>query len=154
LGSTDGTVAIADAAGCRVVSAGSRAGALRAGAAATRAPWLMFVRPGFIPEPHWTHVVTGFLETVGDDADVRAAMFGRRTGRDPSRSTAHEILRHAVTMIWRAADPDRGLLISKQSYERLGGHRDVAGDCEADLVRRVGRRRITILDCAVTSPPR
>jgi glycosyltransferase involved in cell wall biosynthesis len=152
LASTDGTLAIADAAGCSVVSADSRAGALRAGAAAARAPWLMFMRPGFVPEPHWIHAVTHFLETVGDDADWRVAMFGRGTGRT-SRSMVGEILGQATALILRASYADRALLISKRSYKRLGGHRDQVGDCEADLVRRIGRRRITILDCAGTSPP-
>ena len=36
----------------------------------------------------------------------------------------------------------------------LGGHRDEARDCEADLMRRIGRSQITILACGGTPPPR
>ena len=43
-GSRDATAAIADGAGCRV-SAERRGARLKAGAAAARAPWLLFLRP-------------------------------------------------------------------------------------------------------------
>ncbi len=153
-GSTDGTLAIADTAGCTVVPAASNAGGLRAGAAAARARWLMFVRPGFVPEAHWMHAVERFLATSGGDADWRAATFDRATGGEARRSTAREILQRATALIVRPLDPDRGLLISKRCYQMLGGHRDEARDCEADLMRRIGRSRITILACGGTPPPR
>jgi glycosyltransferase involved in cell wall biosynthesis len=153
-GSTDGTLAIADAAGCTVVPAASSAGGLRAGAAAARAQWLMFVRPGFVPEPHWMHAVERFLATSGGDADWRAATFGRPIGREARPSTPREILERAAALIVRPLDPDRGLLIAKRCYQMLGGHRDEARDCEAELMRRIGRSRITILACGGTPPPR
>jgi glycosyltransferase involved in cell wall biosynthesis len=153
LGSTDGTLRIADAAGCVVVSSPSRAGALRAGAAAARAPWLMFVRPGFVPDAQWTHAVPRFLETAADD-DASAATFARAIGAGAERSTPREIVALAAALIRRPLDPGQGLVISRRRYEMLGGHRDAARDCEADLMRRIGRNRITVLDCGGTRPPR
>jgi len=38
----------------------------------------------------------------------------------------------------------QGLIIPKVLYERVGRHRDVA-DPQADLVARLGRRRIALL---------
>jgi glycosyltransferase involved in cell wall biosynthesis len=152
-GSTDGTLRIADAAGCVVVSSPSRAGALRAGAAAARAPWLMFVRPGFVPDAPWTHAVPRFLETAGDDG-AGAATFASAIGAGAGRSSLREILALAAALIWRPLDPGQGLVISRRRYEMLGGHRDEARDCEADLMRRIGRNRITVLDCGGTPPPR
>ena len=153
-GSTDGTLAIADAAGCTVVPAASNAGGLRAGAAAARAQWLMFVRAGFVPEAHWMHAVERFIATSGGDTDWRAATFDRATGREARPSTPREILERAAALILRPLDPNRGLLIAKRCYQMLGGHRDEARDCEADLMRRIGRSRITILACGGTPPPR
>jgi glycosyltransferase involved in cell wall biosynthesis len=153
-GSTDDTLALADAAGCVVVPAASRAAGLRAAATAARARWLMFVRPGFLPEPHWTVAVGRFLATVRTDADWPAATFGRTTDGDSSRSTAQQLLRRLVAPILRPLDPDQGLLMSKRAYEMLGGHRDEIGDCETDLMRRIGRSRITVLGCRTTPPPR
>jgi hypothetical protein len=39
-------------------------------------------------------------------------------------------------------------MISRQFYERIGGHRDDAADPEAELLRRLGRRRIVTLRSA------
>jgi hypothetical protein len=42
------------------------------------------------------------------------------------------------------AKPEQGLLIARRFYEALDGH--LAGeDAEAELLRRLGRRRITML---------
>ena len=41
-------------------------------------------------------------------------------------------------------------MISRLGYESIGGHRDAA-DPEADLLRRLGRRRIVTLASAATS---
>jgi glycosyltransferase involved in cell wall biosynthesis len=153
-GSTDDTLAFADAAGCVVVPAAARAAGLRAAATAARARWLMFLRPGFLPEPHWTLAVEQFLETVGVAVEWPAASFGRPTDREWSWSTPQQRVRRLVAPILRPLDPDQGLLISKRAYETLGGHRDAIRDCETDLMRRIGRSRITVLGCRVTPPPR
>ena len=44
--------------------------------------------------------------------------------------------------------PEQGLVLAKRRYDSLGGHRDDVADCEADLLRRLGRRRITALRTA------
>ncbi len=41
--------------------------------------------------------------------------------------------------------PEQGLVISTRLYGELGGHRDGAADPEADLLARLGRRRILML---------
>jgi hypothetical protein len=43
--------------------------------------------------------------------------------------------------------PEQGLLIAKTFYSALHGHADTAADAEADLLRRIGRRRIVMLSC-------
>ena len=154
LGSTDGTLAIADAAGCKVMAATTKAASLRAAAAAARTRWLLFVRPGFVPEPHWTDVVARFTESAGGDADSGAATFGRAASAVARQRTAHAILGRLTALILRTPDPNRGLLVSKRGYEMLGGHREAARDCEADLMRRIGGSRITVLDCGAMPPPR
>ena len=40
-------------------------------------------------------------------------------------------------------------LLAKRGYDALGGHREGFADCESDLLRRLGRRRITLLRTAV-----
>ncbi|NNE23886.1 MAG: glycosyl transferase family 2, partial [Rhizobiales bacterium] len=50
---------------------------------------------------------------------------------------------------------DQGLLISKAHYDRIGGFRPIPIMEDVDIVRRIGRRNLTQLDCsAVTSAGR
>ena len=43
------------------------------------------------------------------------------------------------------AHPDQGLLIDTRLYNKIGGHRETVADPEADLLARLGRRRILML---------
>src|SRR5262245_24787365 len=52
--SRDATAEVADIAGCRFMASHEPIGArLKAAAAATRSPWLMFLRAGAVPQPGW-----------------------------------------------------------------------------------------------------
>src|SRR4051812_9832447 len=64
-GSRDGTIRIADAAGCHaMVNSGPVGARLKNAAAAARAPWLMFFRPGCVPDVTWVDETNRFvLET-------------------------------------------------------------------------------------------
>ena len=141
-GSRDDTAKIADIAGCNfTVLEGSLARRLRAGAASARAPWLLFLQPGTILDAGWPGEASRFLEQAAPDP--RAAIFRRGI-------PAHPSLRDALSLIVAAAfgarpRAEQGLVISKQLYDRLGGHSEIAGDPEADLLRRIGRRRFVTL---------
>ena len=53
-GSRDATAEVADIAGCRFMASSAPIGArLRAAAASTRTPWLLFLRTGMVPQPGW-----------------------------------------------------------------------------------------------------
>jgi hypothetical protein len=41
--------------------------------------------------------------------------------------------------------PEQGLLIAKQFYEAIGGHAEAAADPEAELLQRIGKRRLVTL---------
>jgi hypothetical protein len=47
----------------------------------------------------------------------------------------------------RRPRPEQGLIIPKRLYDSLGGHHDGV-DCETDLLRRIGRRRLVVLRTA------
>src|SRR6266852_4538268 len=62
-GSGDATVQIADGAGCRVLtSSGTRGARLKAAAEAARAPWLLFLPPGSVPDATWIDETRRFVE--------------------------------------------------------------------------------------------
>src|SRR5205807_4883105 len=77
-GSGDETTAVADVAGCRVlVSRTPLAARLREAAAAARAPWLMFLRPGIAPDSTWIAEATRFIDDAQRNgrADAMTAVF-------------------------------------------------------------------------------
>jgi glycosyltransferase involved in cell wall biosynthesis len=144
-GSADATAAIADGAGCRVLSSAvSRGARLKDAAQAARASWLMFLPPGAVPDATWVDESRRFIEQaeLRGCAGTYAAVF--RPGSAAFRPTLIE----AVSLLWVSlgARPSasQGLLIAKSLYDALGGHRDV-GEPERDLARRLGRRRVVLL---------
>jgi Glycosyl transferase family 2 len=152
-GSADGTAEVADVAGCRLMVSNDGPGRrLKAAAAAARASWLLFLKPGTVLDATWIDDVVRLMHDVGDGGARRAAVFRPLT----SAASAHGMLMEALLLL-RAAlgfrpSGAQGLLIEKQQYEDIGGHRD-HGDPETDLLRRLGRRTvITLRSGALVTP--
>lgn len=147
-GSADDTAKIADIAGCRILASQDPLGArLAAAAAAARGPWLMFLRPGTVLEPPWIEAVSRFTER--SRTGERAAVF--RPAADALRPALAEAMMLLKAAFGARPQPGQGLLIPKQFYDSLGGHSPQAHDPEADLIRRLGRRRIAMLGCGALS---
>jgi glycosyltransferase involved in cell wall biosynthesis len=149
-GSSDATALIADAAGCRIdvaqVPLGQR---LRQAAAGARATWLLFLRPGAVPDWTWVDETRRFIEeaeTCGR-VDARAAAFRRTQDAETLGSAILEGLALFAAKFGGQPRPQQGLLISKTLYESLGGHLDGDADPEGKLLRRLGRRRVVMLRC-------
>src|SRR5487761_1077289 len=124
-GSNDDTALIADVAGCNFMPiAGGTGRRFRQAAEAARAPHLLFLRPGIVLDAGWTGAARRFVERAPPAGG--AAVF--RRGAPES--------------------PERGLLVAREFYVALGGHAEHAADPEADLIRRIGRRRIVTLAAA------
>jgi hypothetical protein len=145
-GSQDETAAVAEAAGCRLVlSPGTRGARLKAAALLARAPWLLFLPPGIVPDAAWISETKRFMEETEllDRAGSHAAVF--RPGLGTARPLFIEAL--AVMRSGLGARPraNQGLLIAKRLYHELGGHHEHADEPERELARRLGRRRIATL---------
>jgi glycosyltransferase involved in cell wall biosynthesis len=146
-GSGDGTAAVADAAGCNFLRVeGSLGGRLKAAAGAARAPWLLFLRPGMILDSPWTAEVAGFVQQTREG--FRAAVFRRAA---PTQSGLGEALSLLSAALGARPRPEQGLVIAKAFYQQIGGHSEHAADPEADLLRRIGRRRLVTLSTAAFS---
>ncbi len=135
---------VADVAGCRFIAfEGSRAAAMAAGARQARAPWLMFLPAGAVPDHGWIDETTQFVQRVSANGRPRAAVF--RYGRAPySETSLLDGLKFLGRMI-AGPFPDQGLLIARDHYDWLGGHAANSSDPEAKLLRRVGRSSLTLL---------
>jgi glycosyltransferase involved in cell wall biosynthesis len=155
-GSSDATLEIADNAGCTLASPAGAAGVpaalgvrLKAAAAAARAPWLLFLRPGTVLEITWLDETARFIDEAEREGDVGLAAVFRKQA---SARVAHPGMVEALSLIafalLRRAHPDQGLLIARALYDELGGHSATAADPEAELLARLGRRRILMLRSA------
>jgi hypothetical protein len=144
-GSRDATAEIADGAGCRVlVSIGSRGMRLKAAAATARGPWLLFLRPGVVPDLTWIDETKRFVEhtELAGRANNHAAVFRAASATHrPLLVEALELLRAALGA---KPNPGQGLLIAKTLYDAMGGHRDFE-EPERELFGRLGHRRIVLL---------
>ncbi len=147
-GSSDDTEQVADIAGCRFVRSQAPLGArLRQTAKETRTPWLMFLRPGCVPEPGWIEATERFIQATTATDSERAAVFRPPGAADLLRPGLSEVLALLRVMLGGGARPEQGLLIARRFYDTLGGHSDGA-DSEASMLRRIGRRRVSMLSAA------
>lgn len=151
-GSRDDTIDVARRAGAVVVTApAGRGSQLAAGASAGTAPWLLFL-----------HADT----RLGADAgDVVARFVGAGAGKagyfrlkfEAAEPGARRVERLAAWRCHALGLPygDQGLLISRAHYERLGGFRPLPLMEDVDLVRRIGRNNLALLEAeAITSAAR
>ncbi|MGE0747523.1 MAG: TIGR04283 family arsenosugar biosynthesis glycosyltransferase [Rhodospirillales bacterium] len=151
-GSTDGTVEAANRAGATVIAAPrGRGSQLAAGAGAATGDWLLFLHADTRLVEGWRDAVAQFAaEGAGKAAAFRLVL-------DDDAPAARRLER---IVAWRCrvlALPygDQGLLICRALYDRVGGFRPLPLMEDVDIVRRLGRRRLVMLDhAAVTSAAR
>ena len=118
-GSRDATAEVADIAGCRFMASSEPLGArLKAAAASTRTPWLMFLRAGCVPEPGWVAAAERFIEATDrlDDA-ARAAVFRPPGVADLLRPGLAELIALLRVTLGGGARPEQGLLIARRLYD-------------------------------------
>ncbi len=151
-GSTDATAAVATAHGARVVAAPrGRGGQIAAGVAAARGDWLLLLHADTRLAPGWAGAAQAFMVQKPD----RAGYF--RFALDSADPRAHRLER---IVAWRCrvfALPygDQGLLIARTLLDSAGGVGILPIMEDVDLVRRLGRHRLTGLAVeAITSASR
>ncbi len=151
-GSLDDTLAVARAAGVQIVTgAQGRGPQLRLGATRARGDWLLFVHADTRLSPGWHGAV---LDHIGRQPG-RAGYF--RFALDDAAAAARRVERLTRWRCRLLALPygDQGLLISRSLHDAVGGFDDLPLMEDVDLVRRIGRARLTQLDSdAVTSAAR
>lgn len=152
-GSHDDGVALAKDSGATVVSGSpGRGQQLGRGAQAARGDWLLFLHADTRLDVGWEADVARFI--ASRDA-LRAAAF--TFALDDAAPAARRLERLVAWRCRTLALPygDQGLLVSRRLYDDLGGFRPIPLMEDVDLIRRIGRRRLSILPRrAVTSAAR
>lgn len=153
-GSTDASRAVAADHGARVITTGrGRGQQMHQGAAAAAGPWLLFLHADTRLAPEWRQAARAFMDDPASPA--RAGAFRLRL--DSDRRAARRVERlvawrcRALGLPWG----DQGLLIHADLLAMIGGYPEMPLMEDVRLVRRIGRRRLTMLDAdAVTSAAR
>ncbi len=153
-GSTDDTVAVATAAGVRVIAApAGRGRQLAEGGRTAAGGWLLFLHADTRLAAGWAWAAAAFMAAPENAA--RAAVFRFALHDDGPAARRLERI-----VAWRCrvlALPygDQGLLIGRGFYDGLGGFKPLPLMEDVDIVRRIGRRRLTMLEAtALTSAAR
>ncbi len=156
-GSSDATCKIVEEAGARLVRCeAGRGQQLAAGARQAKGRWLLFLHADTALQPGWEEEAFNHIREIENvEKPDRAAAF-RFALDDPGLMAA--FLRGAVALrcrLFKMPYGDQGLLISRRLYEDVGGFQPIALMEDVDLVRRLGRRRLTFFDSlAITSARR
>jgi rSAM/selenodomain-associated transferase 2 len=153
-GSRDATINIAAGQGANFVAAPpGRGRQLRDGAEAATGRWYLFLHADTVLERGWSEEIGRFMNHP-DNAE-RAAYL--RFALDDNARAARRL---EAVVAWRSRVlglpyGDQGLLISAGFYDALGGFKPLLLMEDVDMVRRIGRRRLVMLDVeALTSASR
>jgi rSAM/selenodomain-associated transferase 2 len=156
-GSSDRTLKIIEQAGAELIHSGpGRGEQLAAGAARARSPWLLFLHADTVLQPGWEREASALIERI-DSGRRRPTAAAFRFALDddglwPRMIEAGVAMRCAL---FRLPYGDQGLLIQRHLYQQVGGYSRLPLMEDVDLVRRIGRRRMTILRArAITSAVR
>ncbi|WP_422385039.1 glycosyltransferase [Roseibium album] len=155
-GSNDATEQVADAAGCSWVNCNgkTRSECLSHGAGlAKKGEWLLFLWPETLLESGWHHEAQAFIDRASRAPNglTTAASFRLRYESFGMSARISESLAALRSQLLGMPYGNQGLLISRQFYQALGGHRPLPELEDLDIAKRIGRSQIVLLRAAAVT---
>ena len=141
-GSEDETVAMADAAGARIIEAEKgRAKQLIAGANAARGDWLLFLHADTALSRDWVERARDHIEAYSQKAAYFTLAY-----RSDNRLALRVAARANRRARWLGLPyGDQGLLVPRALYEEVGGYEDLPLMEDVRLVQAIGKSRLRAL---------
>ena len=153
-GSTDGSGALAMTLGARVLPSNpGRGGQLAVGAEVSTAPWLLFLHADTrLDEAAWAALAAYIAKP---DAVSTAGVFRLKLDDPAWQARVVELGVRLRVALLSLPYGDQGLLIHRDLYAAVGGFASLPLMEDVELVRRLGRRHLCLLDgAALTSAER
>jgi len=150
-GSTDHTLAIADDAGARIIKTQKGRGVqLAAGGRDVKTKWILFLHADTVLTPQWQVEVRGFIAAANQPGAKKQAAAFRFAIDEPGM--AARIMEKIVAMrclVFALPYGDQGLLISTDFYRQIGGFNPMPLMEDVDIIRRIGRKHLGLLQTPV-----
>ena len=155
-GSTDRTRRIVDQAGAELIECPpGRGRQLAEGAKRARMPWLLFLHADTRLPAEWQEDASRFMRSV-DSAELQpsaAAFRFRLDDKGVAPRTLEALVRLRCAAL-RLPYGDQGLLIPRTLYQSVGGYADLPIMEDVDIIRRLGRKRVRMLETAAATSAR
>ena len=149
-GSTDATRSLAQRHDVMIVdSEPGRGQQLVTGAAMASGDWLLFLHADSVMASGWDKSVTSFMAVHANN--FTAAVFDLKLDDDNPQARRLEWIVKWRTRLLGLPYGDQGLLISRAFYDRLGGYHSMPLMEDVDIIRRVGRIHLHVLDSHITT---
>ncbi len=156
-GSCDRTLSMAEEAGADIVeSQPGRGQQICSGIAQARARWLMVLHSDTELQSGWEAEVSAFMRSVDlGERDRGAAAFRYALDDHGFMPRLMEAMVHARSHLAKLPYGDQALLMPRRLYEEIGGYKPMPVMEDFEIIRRLGRRRVSILkSSALTSSAR
>jgi len=153
-GSSDGTEQIAAGFGVGFIdSPRGRGPQLAQGAGRAQGEWLLFIHSDTVLGEGWEETVNRFI--ADPESLEKAGCFRFRLDHDGAAARRLEVMVEWRCRTLGLAYGDQGLLISRRFYDAVGGYSPLAMMEDVDIVRRISKSRLVVLDAdAITSAER
>ena len=152
-GSSDETPFVASRFDVRLISTNMNRGLqLATGGTFAKGEWLLFLHGDTVLEEDWETAVVHFVNNVTNKKIAGVFQY-----QNDIKSIPGKLLEQYVAWRTKLGLPygDQGLLISRETYEELGGFSKIQIMEDVDFIRKIGLKNIRIIPaCATTSGSR